>query len=157
MILRPVLYAEDGEDDVFLMTRAFARTGITNPLTVVGNGQEAIDYLTGAGAYSDRQKHPLPCLMLLDLNLPQKSGLDVLKRIRSEPAVATLPVIVLTSSLQDTDIHRAYLQGANAYLVKPNKQEELTRMLENVRDFWLIQNRVDEQGWNSLNRTGQQR
>ena len=150
MNLRPVLYAEDEEDDVFLMKRAFTRTGIANPLAIVRDGQEAIDYFTGVGHYANRAEHPLPSLMLLDLNLPLKSGLEVLKWVRSEPAVCTVPVIVLTSSLQDADIHRAYLQGANAYLVKPSRPEELIAMIQNIRDFWLVQNKVSEQHWEAF-------
>lgn len=150
MNLRPVLYAEDEEDDVFLMKRAFARTGVPNPLVVVRDGQEAIDYFNGVGAYENRTEHPLPCLTLLDLNLPLKSGLEVLKWVRSEPSVSTLPIIVLTSSLQDTDVHRAYIQGANAYLVKPSRPEELIAMIQNIRDFWLVQNKFTGQHWDAF-------
>lgn len=150
MNLRPVLYVEDEEDDVFLMKRAFARTGIANPLIVVRDGQAAVDYFSGVGPYANRAEYPLPCLMLLDLNLPMKSGLDVLKWVRSGPAVFTVPVIVLTSSLQDADIHRAYIQGANAYLVKPSRPEELLAMIQNIRDFWLVQNKVTEQHWDAF-------
>jgi DNA-binding response OmpR family regulator len=85
--------------------------------------------------------------LLLDLNLPKKSGLEVLKWIRNEPLVSTLPVIVLTSSLQDADIHRAYVQGANAYLVKPAKPDELVAMAKTIKDFWLSQNRTVEKAW----------
>jgi DNA-binding response OmpR family regulator len=89
-------------------------------------------------------------LLLLDLKLPKKSGLEVLKWIRNETAVSTLPVIVLSSSLQDADIHRAYVQGANAYLVKPSAPGELSRMVTTIRDFWLSHNRTDEASWDTL-------
>ncbi|HEY3863511.1 MAG TPA: response regulator [Verrucomicrobiae bacterium] len=142
---RPILYAEDEENDAFFMERAFNEAKIAHPLVVVPNGQEAIDYLDGIGAYADRARFPLPCLLLLDLNMPLKSGLDVLKWIRNQPAISTLPVIVLTSSLQDADIHRAYAQGANAYLVKPSAPNELVHMVKTIREFWLTQNRTPGQ------------
>ncbi len=94
---RTILYAEDEEDDIFFMQRAFSAAGITYPLITVPDGQEAIDYLQGGGRYANRDEFPVPYLLLLDLNLPRKSGLDVLKWIRNEPAVSTLPVIVLSS------------------------------------------------------------
>jgi CheY-like chemotaxis protein len=145
--LKPILYAEDEQDDSYFMTRAFAQADISNPLIIVRDGQEALDYCNGTGRYSNRDEYPLPCLLLLDLNLPKKSGLEVLKWIRNEPLVSTLPVIVLTSSLQDADIHRAYVQGANAYLVKPAKPDELVAMAKTIKDFWLSQNRTVEKAW----------
>lgn len=151
MALKPILYVEDEEDDVLFMNMAFKQAVISHPLVALTDGQKAIDYLLGSGAYSNRDEHPLPCLMLLDLNLPKKSGLEVLKWIRNEPSISTLPVIVLTSSLQDADIHRAYVQGANAYLVKPSNPKELPVIVRTIHDFWLIQNRSVEPGWNSLN------
>lgn len=105
---------------------------------------------SGKGRYGDRVGFPLPCLLLLDLNLPKKSGLEVLKWIRNEPAVSTLPVIVLTSSLQDADVHRAYVQGANAYLVKPSAPGDLVRMAATIREFWLVHNRTLAQSWERL-------
>jgi CheY-like chemotaxis protein len=139
----PILYAEDEENDAYFLRRAFSKAGILHPLTVVPDGQEAIDYCLGNGRYSNRAEHPLPCLVLLDLNMPKKTGLDVLQSIRSAPSISTLPIIILTSSLQDEDIHRAYLKGANAYLVKPSRTDELSAMMTSIKDFWLAQNRVD--------------
>src|SRR4051812_10546785 len=95
---QPILYAEDEEDDVLFVQRAFKDAKILNPLVVVPDGLSAIDYLGGAGRYANRAEHPLPCLALLDFNMPQTSGLDVLKWIRTQPSVCTLPVIMLTSS-----------------------------------------------------------
>lgn len=137
----PVLYAEDEENDAFLMQRAFRQLAIPNPLEIVADGKLAVEYLLGTGAYSDRHQHPMPCLVLLDLNMPGKSGLDVLKWLRAHPPISTLPVVVLTSSNQQTDIHRAYLQGANGYLIKPGKPNELLAMVKGINDYWLTQNR----------------
>jgi CheY-like chemotaxis protein len=141
MELRPILYAEDEENDAFFMKRAFHQAGVSHPLFVVSDGQQVMDYCAGSGRYADREEFPLPSLLLMDLNMPLKSGLDVLKWIRTQPAISTLPVIVMTSSVQDADIHRAYLQGANAYLVKPSKPEDLVVMVRAIKDFWLNQNR----------------
>ena len=150
MNLKPILYAEDEQDDVFFLKRAFTQAGIAHPLVVVPDGQRAIDYCCGAGDYADRDQHPLPCLLLLDLNMPQKSGLEVLKWVRNDPQISTLPIIVLTSSLQDADIHRAYVQGANAYVVKPSNPDELLFMAKTIKDFWLTQNRTAEKFRNIL-------
>jgi CheY-like chemotaxis protein len=138
----PILYAEDDENDVFLMQRAFKLAPIPNPLLVMEDGREAIAYMSAQGAYGDRQRHPLPCLVLLDLKMPGHSGFDVLKWLRNQPGTATMPVIVLTSSSQDSDVHRAYLLGANAYLIKPGKPEELLAVVRSIRDFWLMHNRT---------------
>ena len=150
MNLKPVLYAEDEDNDAFFLKRAFDVAIVAHPLVVVPDGQVAIDYCSGAGRYSNRDEFPLPCLLLLDLNMPKKTGLEVLKWIRNSPTVSTLPVIILTSSLQDEDVHRAYLQGANAYLVKPSNPDELIAMAKTIKDFWLTQNRTAEKAWNIL-------
>ena len=141
---RPILYAEDDENDAYFLERAFRRAGIPHPLVVLPNGQEVIDYCSGEGRYARRNEHPLPCLVLLDLNMPKKSGIEVLQWIREKPSFRTLPVLVLTSSLQESDIERAYLAGANAYLAKPSQPDELTVMAEAIKSFWLGQNRTAE-------------
>jgi CheY-like chemotaxis protein len=141
MSSRPILYAEDDENDGFFLKRAFRQAGIANSLIVVPNGQEAMDYCSGIGLYV---KQPLPMLMFLDLHMPKKSGMEVLRWIRGEPSLRTLPIIILTSSLQDNDVEQAYLAGANAYLVKPSQPEALAIMAKTIKDFWLGQNRFCE-------------
>src|SRR5687768_11684350 len=143
-----ILYAEDEESDAFFVQRAFAQAGITQRLVIVPNGQAAIDYLAGKSAYADRTKHPLPSLVLLDLNMPGLSGLDVLKWIRMTPTVCTLVVVMLTSSNQDTDVHRAYQQGANGYLVKPGDIDSILTMARAIKDYWIEQNRATTSGAN---------
>ena len=138
--MQPILYAEDEENDVFFLRLAFREAGISNPLQVVSDGQLAMDYLSGAGPFSDRSEYPLPCLVLLDLKMPGKSGLEVLKWIRMTPAVSVLPVIMLTSSSTEADIHRAYIQGANGYLAKPGNPDQLLSMVKSIKDYWLLQN-----------------
>jgi CheY-like chemotaxis protein len=132
----PVLYAEDDDNDVFLMKRAFRIAGLLNTLFVVSNGQHAIDYLAGTETYSDRLVYPLPSLVLLDLKMPLKSGFEVLSWIRSEVGMG-IPVLILTSSNQPADIHQAYGIGANGFLIKPGKPDELLRMVKGMKQFWL--------------------
>ena len=142
--LSPVLYAEDEETDAYLVRRAWNSAAIANPLIIVPDGNSAIDYLAGSGTYSDRSLHPFPALALLDLNMHGKTGLEVLKWIRNRPSVCTLPVIMLTSSSAAADVHRAYLLGANGFLVKPGKPAELRAMIDSIKAFWLSQNTTEE-------------
>jgi CheY-like chemotaxis protein len=137
-----ILYAEDEETDAYFIERAFKQADVRQRLVVVRSGQEAIDYLAGKGEYADRARYPLPCLVLLDLNMPGVSGLDVLKWVRATPSVCTLVTIVLTSSNQNVDVHRAYQQGANGYLVKPGDINSIVSMARAIKDYWLTQNRA---------------
>ncbi|MBL9211675.1 MAG: response regulator [Opitutaceae bacterium] len=134
----PVLYAEDDENDVFLLERAFARAQVENPLRAVTDGAAAQRYLAGTDEFADRHRFPAPCLALLDLNLPRKSGLEVLQWVRTTPALRSLPVILLTSSSQSRDIRAAYAYGANGYLVKPASAEKLVELVAALRDTCLI-------------------
>jgi CheY-like chemotaxis protein len=136
-----ILYAEDDENDAFLIKLAWRQAGIPHGLVIVEDGKAAIDYLAGNGTYADRVKHPLPCLVLLDLNMPGISGIEVLKWIRTKPTTVALPVVMLTSSNQEADVHRSYVQGANGYLVKPSKLEDMVTMAKGIRDYWLVLNR----------------
>jgi len=140
VILNPILYVEDEANDAFFLEQACGRSGIIHPLIVVPDGQEAIDYCLGQRGYSDRREHPLPCLVLLDLNLTRKSGFEVLQALRRE---LTLPIIVFTASQHDEDVHQAYLCGANAYVVKPRKFDDLTETMRSLKEFWFAENRFD--------------
>jgi CheY-like chemotaxis protein len=139
--LKPVLYAEDDENDVFLMERAFDLLGISNPLRVAPDGKHAIAYLAGREPFTDREQSPLPCLMLLDLSLPGRHGLDVLQWIKNQPSLSSLPVVVLSSSSQESDIHRAYLLQADGYLVKPGDPDALIQMVRRLSEYWLAETR----------------
>jgi len=114
-----ILVAEDNEVDVLLLRRAFAKAQLLNPLQVVHDGEEAIAYLSGKGKYADRAEYPLPDLVLLDLKMPHKNGLEVLEWIRERPSLSGLRVVMLTSSDQARDVNTAYQLGANSFLVKP--------------------------------------
>lgn len=146
MPLPPVLYAEDEDNDAFLMQRAFAKAAVANPLQIVTDGSAAMRYLSGTGEFSDRNTFPFPCLLLLDLNLPRQSGLEVLAWCRAQPALRELPIVIFTSSSQSRDIQSAYTLGANAYLVKPPNSERLIELVAGLRDTCLVP-RATIRGW----------
>jgi CheY-like chemotaxis protein len=137
-----ILYAEDDENDQLFLQDAFEQAGISNPLRMVADGQEAIDYLTGTGPYADRQAYPLPGMIWLDLKMPRKSGLQVLEWIRSQAAFKTLIVIVFTSSHQPKDIERAYELGANSFVVKPVGTRQRIEMAQRFKGWWLDYNQL---------------
>ena len=136
----PILHVEDREEDVFLLNYAFRRADIINPVHVVADGKQAVEYLGGVGKFADRAKFPLPCLILLDLQLPYKMGLDVLEWIRQQSSLKTIIVIVLSSSIHEGDIRRAYELGTNAFLVKPSSADTLADMCRALKHFWLMHN-----------------
>jgi CheY-like chemotaxis protein len=130
-----ILIAEDEENDVFLIRRAFHQAQFENPLHVVQTGEDAIAYLRGDAAYSDRDKYPIPALVLLDLKMPRKNGFEVLAWIRQHSEFNSLPVVVLTSSQESADINRAYALGANSYLVKPANFHSLVDMINRLKEY----------------------
>ena len=132
------LLVEDNPDDVLLMKRAFSKAGLANPLQVVEDGALAVAYLAGEGPYADRTVHPLPVLVLLDLKLPRKSGLEVLQWVRQQPGLKRLRVVILTSSNQRADINQAHELGANSYLVKPGTFDSLVEMVKKLDLYWMI-------------------
>ena len=133
-----ILVVEDDADDQYFISRAFQETAVEARVDAVSDGQSAIDFLSRAPAGSSESR---PALILLDLNLPRKSGLEVLKWIRSDVGRAVV-VIVLTSSTSEDDMRQAYAYGANAYVIKPIDPTELHELAQLVRDFWF--------NWNSL-------
>ncbi len=135
-----IMVVEDNQYDAVLLERAFRNADLHNPLCVIPTGDEVIDYLTGAGQYSDRAQYPLPILIFLDLMLPTRSGLSVLKWLREQPQINRIPVIVLTSSDRNDDIKQAYALGANSYMVKPKDYASLARMVEASKRYWLTLN-----------------
>ncbi len=139
-----ILLAEDESNDVFLMQRAFAKARIINPIDVVSDGEEAIAFLSELAA-AGRGPRSFPMLMLLDLKLPRRSGLEVLAWMRQqEAAIRRIPVVVLTSSKQSTDVNRAYELGANSYLVKPVTFEGLLDMVKALEMYWFMLNEQPE-------------
>jgi len=136
-----VLLVEDDANDVYFMKRAAREAGMLDSLQVVQDGQEAMDYLDGLGEYADRQRFPMPCLVLLDLKLPRVMGFEVLKWIRQQTALKDTKVIVLTSSDLKADVHLAHQLGANSYLVKPSTPDKLKETVARIKQYWLDLNR----------------
>ena len=137
-----VLLAEDDPDDVLLTQIAFEKARLANPLMVVRDGEEAISYLKGEGVFKDRDKYPLPILLLLDLKMPKLNGFQVLQWIRTQPQLSRLSVAVMTSSDPAPDVNRAYELGASSYLIKPPDAEALLALVQRLHAYWLI---LDEQ------------
>lgn len=132
-----ILLVEDDPDDLFLMERALLKTRLSVPLHHAKNGQEAIDYLQAVGPYSDRSRFPLPALILLDLKMPFVDGFEVLFWLKQNPALHHFPVIVLTSSLEESDRQKALELGARGFFIKPPTRESLLQMLQLVPGFPL--------------------
>tara|TARA_R110002072_G_scaffold302999_1_gene490985 strand:- start:2337 stop:2795 length:459 start_codon:yes stop_codon:yes gene_type:complete len=137
---KPILIVEDLQPDARLIARSMKKARIINPLQFVTDGQQAIEYLSGEGNYSDRNTHPLPVLVLLDLKLPKRDGFEVLEWTRQQEGLKRLPIVVLTSSSRSPDVNRAYDLGANSYLVKPVEGDALVDMFRQLDTYWLILN-----------------
>jgi CheY-like chemotaxis protein len=136
-----ILLVEDDPNDVLLIQRAFQKAGLSDVLKVVRDGEQAIDYLRGEGVYSQRERFPLPFLLLLDLKMPGANGFDVLRWVRAERNLKRLLVVVLTSSNLQADVDRAYELGANSYLVKPVEFGQMVNMIQRFEAYWTELNR----------------
>jgi CheY-like chemotaxis protein len=134
--MRTILVVEDLDDDVFFLKRALRDARIDHPLQVVVDGQQAVDYLEGNKQYADREKYPMPFLVLLDLKLPYVMGLEVLKWIRQRREFDSVLVVVLTSSQQDSDLTATHRLGGNSYLIKPPTREKLTELIKSLGEHW---------------------
>ncbi len=130
-----VLLVDDSENDLLLLRRALKKADFNFPLREVQNGTEAIAYLAGEGPYGDRAQFPLPAVMLLDLNMPMKNGFEVLTWLRAQPQLKRLIVVVLTASMRDEDVEKAYDHGANWFVVKPSEMENLIAIVRALRDW----------------------
>ncbi len=137
---RPILLVEDNPDDEALTLRAFSKNSIPNKVIVARDGVEALDYLFATGIYANRAEDQLPALMLLDLKLPRIDGLEVLKRVRANPATQLVPVVVLTTSKEQQDISEAYNLGANSYIRKPVDFEKFLQAVGQLGVYWLSLN-----------------
>jgi CheY-like chemotaxis protein len=135
-----ILLVEDNRMDVELTLDAFRERHLDNSIHVAANGQEAMDYLLGAGPYADRDTYPLPDLILLDLKMPVMDGYEVLRRIKATPLLKRLPVIVLSSSKEEGDLAMTYDTGANSYLVKPLSFDGFLDVIGRVENYWLSLN-----------------
>lgn len=140
MTEKDILLVEDNPDDVELTRIAFAEAKIANPLVVVRDGVEALDYLFARGAYAHRDIDDLPSIVLLDLNLPRVDGREVLQAIRADAHTRSLPVVVLTTSSEPFDIEAAYALGVNSYIRKPVDFKQFVGAVKQVGLYWLVLN-----------------
>ena len=135
-----ILLVEDNPDDAELTRIAFAEASISNPLVVVRDGAEALDYMFARGAWSHRDPARYPALVLLDLNLPKLDGREVLQAIRADERTRTLPVVVLTTSVEPFDVEASYALGVNSYIRKPVDFEQFVSAVRQVVQYWLVLN-----------------
>lgn len=140
MNTKTILLVEDNPSDVSLTRRALVKNAISNPLVVAEDGQEALDYIFCNSEYSTRNINDLPVLILLDLKLPKIDGLEVLRRIRADPRIRRIPVVILSSSDQQDDISAGYDCGANSYIRKPVNFIDFAETIKQLGLYWLIIN-----------------
>jgi CheY-like chemotaxis protein len=133
-----ILYAEDEENDIFFLKHAFQIFRSPHAVTAVPDGEQALDYLAGRGLFADRKLHPLPVLVILDINMPKKSGLEVLEWTRQQSGFRLLPVLMLTSSSRPEDRERARQLGVDDYFLKPSDPLKLVELVKMLHDRWLI-------------------
>lgn len=134
----PVLLVEDDPSDARLIQRAFSKLDATLAMIRLTNGDDVVSYLSGETPYDNRTTYPLPCIVLLDIKLPRRSGFEVLQWVRRQPTpINRLPVVMLTSSRHSVDINRAYDLGANSYLSKPETASQLEHLATRFQSYWL--------------------
>jgi len=138
---KTILLVEDNPDDEALTIRALSKSGVASEITVVHDGAEALEYLFATGSYRDREKTDLPRIIVLDLKLPKIDGLEVLRQLRDDEGTKLVPVVVLTSSIEERDLAEAYRLGANSYVRKPVDFVEFSDAVRQLGEYWL---RVNE-------------
>ncbi len=135
-----ILLVEDNPNDVELTLHALKKNKLTNPIQVARDGAEALDFIFGEGKFKGRNPNHQPKVVLLDLKLPKVDGLEVLKRIKSDPRTQSIPVVVLTSSREERDIVESYKLGVNSYIRKPVDFEQFTEAVRTLGLYWLLLN-----------------
>ena len=141
MSILDILLVEDNQDDIIITKRALKESGqCINNLWVVRDGREAMDFLKGQGEYAGRDTGVMPGLILLDINLPKMSGLDVLKEIKSDPELRTIPVVMLTNSKSETDVLSGYKHGCNSFIQKPVEFERFIEVVGQIGIYWGLLN-----------------
>ena len=139
-----VLLVEDNDDDVELALRAFEKSRLANEIVVAHDGEEALDYLFATGAHAGRDTTVMPEVVLLDLKLPKVDGLEVLKRMRADPRTRRTPVVVMTSSDEDSDIVTSYDLGANSFVRKPDDFGDFVETTRQLGLYWLVLNELPD-------------
>ena len=133
-----ILFAEDSVDDAILTIRALTKSGFTNRLHHVKDGAEALDFIYCKGMYASRDMKKNPKVILLDLKMPKVTGMQVLEKIKSDPNLKSIPVVILTSSKEDPDIKKCYALGANSYIVKPVDSDNFFNAIKEIGMYWMI-------------------
>ena len=132
-----ILLVEDDDNYALILQHTMNAIGWKNPIRIVHNGDDAIDYLGGGGKYTDREAYPFPSVMFLDVKMPGKSGFDVLRWVRKHPECSVLPTMMLSTSDAERDVRLAYELGANGYFVKPAETDDLKALLRAAYEFWV--------------------
>ena len=132
-----MLLAEDDYDDRYLISEALDESGVDNQLYIVENGEDLIDYLKNRGKYTDKEEYPRPGLILLDLNMPLMDGREALAKIKSDPDLKMIPIVVLTTSQADEDIQETYGLGITGFITKPMTFSGLVEIMKSVGNYWF--------------------
>ncbi|HMV08543.1 MAG TPA: response regulator [Cyclobacteriaceae bacterium] len=137
-----ILIVEDSMEDAELAIRALKKHNLANKIVHVTDGAQALDFLFAEGEFEGRDKKILPRVILLDLKMPKVNGLEVLEKIKADPATKSTPVVVLTSSAEDPDIKKCYALGANSYIVKPVEFGNFSKTVSDIGLYWMVMNKL---------------
>ena len=137
-----VLHVEDDANDRALLRAAFRRAGVPLQLQGADDGEAAVAYLAGDGEFADRDRFPMPMLVLLDLKMPRKSGFELVQWVRGKPRLSWLPLVIFSSSKSEDDIRTGYRLGVNSYLVKPVMFDELIAIAKDIHHYWFVVNHL---------------
>lgn len=137
-----ILLVDDSDSDIALLRQAFSKAGMQYPLQVVRDGVDAMSYLLGRGEFADRGTYPMPSILIIDVNMPRLNGLELLTWLRTQPEFSHLMVIVLTGDARIEAVNHAYHLGANSYLMKPMRHEDLVDLIQCFFRYWVVHNHL---------------